>query len=335
MLVGEEYAYFPVEICLPMSSLAAVQLARYGVSLEARAPLELPRYLGSTLRGAFGHAFRRVACTGVADGECPAPETCPYHLVFETSPPPDAPVLRSFDDVPRPFVIAPPRAELKQYPIGSAVSFDLTLVGRARDFFAWFVVALNEVSAIGRGRQPVILRRIEVNHPLKSRGPCVYSDADRLVRTHDGSVSLAECAAGAGPSRVAVRFLTWTRLKHESHWARRPEFHILFRRLLGRISSLAVFHCGVRLDLDFVGLIEQAKLVRLAENRTHWGSWSRYSSRQRRAIELDGLLGEAVYEGDLEPFWPFLVFGQWTHVGKNATFGLGRYELAEAGKEVA
>ncbi|MBI4610954.1 MAG: hypothetical protein HY726_18335 [Candidatus Rokubacteria bacterium] len=37
-------------------------LTRYRVILEALEPLDLPAYLGSTLRGAFGQAFRRLAC---------------------------------------------------------------------------------------------------------------------------------------------------------------------------------------------------------------------------------------------------------------------------------
>ena len=43
--------------------------------------------------------------------------------------------------------------------------------------------------------------------------------------------------------------------------------------------------------------------------------------------EWEGLVGDAVYEGDLAPFWPYLVFGQWTHVGSATTFGLGRYRI--------
>ena len=126
---------------------------------------------------------------------------------------------------------------------------------------------------------------------------------------------------------MALRFLTCTRLKHDGQWAQCPAFQVLFRRLLGRLSSLAAFHCGFRLDLDFVGLIERAGAVRLVEDRTRWEDWRRYSSRQDRHMVLGGLVGEAVYEGPLEEFWPFVVFGQWTHVGKNATFGLGRYEV--------
>ena len=45
-------------------------------------------------------------------------------------------------------------------------------------------------------------------------------------------------------------------------------------------------------------------------------------------MEWEGLVGAAEYEGDLTAFWPYLVFGQWTHVGSSTTFGLGRYEVA-------
>jgi hypothetical protein len=307
----------------------ALSLTRYRVSLTAIEPLDLPAYLGSTLRGAFGHVFRQVACLAPQGGPCPAPDSCPYHLVFEPVPSPDARALSSLDDIPRPFVIGPPPIADGTGPAGSDLTFDLTLVGRARSFLPYFIVALRERRGIGRGRHPIALRRVEAIEPLSGRESPVFSDEDNLVRSHDASVSLVACQrltprAGA----VTVRFLTYTRLKHEGQWARRPEFHVLFRRLLGRLSSLAVFHCGIRLDVDFIGLIEQAKAVKLVRDGTRWEDWSRYSSRQDRRMTLGGLVGEAAYEGRLESLWPFLVFGQWTHVGKNATFGLGRYELA-------
>jgi CRISPR/Cas system endoribonuclease Cas6 (RAMP superfamily) len=42
---------------------------------------------------------------------------------------------------------------------------------------------------------------------------------------------------------------------------------------------------------------------------------------------LGGAVGSWTLAGDLAPFWPLLYLGQWLHVGKSATFGLGRYRL--------
>jgi hypothetical protein len=73
------------------------------VTVEALEPLALPAYLGSTLRGAFGHAFRTLACLAPRASACPVPASCPYHLVFETAPPPGATALRTHEGDLAPF----------------------------------------------------------------------------------------------------------------------------------------------------------------------------------------------------------------------------------------
>jgi len=45
-------------------------------------------------------------------------------------------------------------------------------------------------------------------------------------------------------------------------------------------------------------------------------------------MALGDVVGEWSLCGELGPFLPFLHLGQWLHVGKNATFGLGRYALS-------
>ncbi len=310
---------------------ASLALARYRVTFEALEPLALPEYLGSTLRGAFGGAFRRLCCLARAGEECPAPASCPYHLVFETAPPPDAEALRTHEEIPRPFVIAPPPASAEQYPMGSAVAFDLTLIGRAREYLPHFVVTLREVDRLGRGRRRVALRRLDAVHPLTGACEVVYTGDENLVRPREVSLALADCAALPLPNGpIRLTFATQTRLKQGGAFARRPDFQLLFRRLLGRLSALARFHDKGPLDVDFRGLIEAAGAVRLARHETRWTRWARYSARQDRRMEWEGLVGAAVYEGDLAPFWPYLVFGQWTHVGSSTTFGLGRYVIEPA-----
>lgn len=316
-------------------------LTRYRVAFEALEPLDLPAYLGSTLRGAFGHAFRSLCCPARPGETCPLPADCPYHLVFETGPPPGAAALRTHEEIPRPFVIAPAAppggdepggavgpAGGATHPPGSEVAFDLTLVGRAREFLPHFIVAFREVDRIGRGRRAVRLARVEAVQPLTHDRATVHVGGDSLVRPVDWPVSLEDCRQVPCPEdAVRIRFVTQTRLKHGEAIVRRPDFHVLFRRLLGRLSSLARFHCGAPLDVDFRGLIAAAGVVQLVRDETRWTRWARYSARQDRRMEWDGIVGEVAYEGELRPFWPYLVLGQWLHVGKGATFGLGRYEV--------
>jgi CRISPR/Cas system endoribonuclease Cas6 (RAMP superfamily) len=44
-------------------------------------------------------------------------------------------------------------------------------------------------------------------------------------------------------------------------------------------------------------------------------------------MKFGGRMGSTGYEGILLLLLTYLNFGQWIHVGKNATFGLGKYEI--------
>ncbi len=179
--------------------------ARYRVTFEAVEPLDLPAYLGSTLRGAFSHAFRAVACPAPRGMDCPIPTLCPYHLIFETSPPPGSEALRTHEEIPRPFVISPevPDANAagnrRTFRAGDEVSFELVLIGRAQEFSPYFVVALREVDRIGRGQRAVELRRIDALS-LNGESRPVYEAAENLVRG---------AAPSAASSSRAWRALRW------------------------------------------------------------------------------------------------------------------------------
>jgi hypothetical protein len=307
--------------------------ARYRVVFEAVEPLDLPAYLGSTLRGAFGHAFRAVACPAPPAMDCPTPAQCPYHLIFETSPPPGSDALRTHEDIPRPFVISthkPNRGadgRRRTFGAGDEFSFELVLIGRAQEFFPYFVVALREVDRIGRGRHAIELQRIDTLGSC-DRARLVYDAEENLVHGSASSLTLDHCASTSIPrGPLTIEFLTQTRLKHEGRFIRRPEFQIMLRRLLGRLSSLSRFHSGAPLEVNFRQLIDNAASIRLMQDSTKWTRWERYSSRQDRRMEWDGIVGRATYEGDFTPFWKFLKFGEFVHVGHGATFGLGKYQV--------
>ncbi|PIV22771.1 MAG: hypothetical protein COS40_05325 [Deltaproteobacteria bacterium CG03_land_8_20_14_0_80_45_14] len=121
--------------------------------------------------------------------------------------------------------------------------------------------------------------------------------------------------------------MTPTRLKYDGKLSPDLEFHILFRNLLRRISLLSYFHCGEELNLDFKGLIEEAKDVKVQKENLRWVDWERYSNRQETKMKMGGFIGSVTFTGNFKEFLPFLILGEYIHVGKGTSFGLGKYKI--------
>lgn len=316
--------------------LDKLRIASYRFTLKARDELHLPPYKGSTLRGGFGHAFKRVVCfqreVKTCDG-CLLRQNCPYAYIFETSPPSDAQVLRTHSDVPLPFVIEPDITDRRTtYQLGDTLNFDLVLIGKAINYLPYFIVVFRELGnqGIGRGRGKYNLYQVEAVQPLSRAQERIYSATDEMVCHSQLEVSFQDIERHAEEmpgDQVTLRFLTPTRLKHEGRFISQPPFHVIIRNVLRRVSSLYYFHCGEQWEFDYRGTIERAQGIRSAELNTSWVDWERYSGRQDAKMKLGGFVGEAVYEGDLTEFKPLLLLGQLVHIGKACVFGNGRYEI--------
>jgi hypothetical protein len=345
-------------------ALHSFKVARYRLTYRVIRPVAFEGYLGSVLRGTFGARLRWISCpsrTAPCVG-CEWRTRCAYAYVFETPVPEGAERLRTHQDIPRPFVIeAPPPGALRLVP-GDQFSVGLVLLGRAVDYLPHFILAFREIDRFsqGPGAGPGANVRLEefavarggFGWRVDAAGEAV-SDAARAEPSPDevvwraadprrvagGTVltgrqiiarapaGVAESAGNDGLRALAITFQTMTRLKHEAGYARHPEFHILVRSLLRRVSNLLYFHGGIDLGVDFRDLIARASQVSLTHDGTRWQDWTRYSSRQGAAMDLGGFVGEARYAGELDGFLPLLLLGEYVHVGKNATFGLGRMRV--------
>jgi len=211
----------------------------------------------------------------------------------------------------------------------------LTLVGRAIGYFPYFVFVLRELEASGlgsgrkQGKGRFELVGVEV---LPSEGvPVPLFDRQKgTLRSYDvvrTGREFEERAKAFDSRFVTVEFQTPVRLVHEKRLVREMEFHLLFRNLLRRISALIRLHCGNTLDVDYRALIAASERVATISSRNRWSDHERYSARQRAEVPMGGITGFVRFEGELEPFLPFLVAGEVLHVGKGCVMGLGQYRL--------
>src|SRR3990170_3658124 len=130
------------------------KFARFQFVLKALDSLRLPVYKGSTFRGGFGHAFKKVVCVHRERncGTCLLKEKCVYSYVFETPPPSDTSRMRKYPYAPHPFVITPPLEEKREYREGDTLCFELTLIGKSIDYLPYFIYTFDELGRMGIGR---------------------------------------------------------------------------------------------------------------------------------------------------------------------------------------
>lgn len=340
------------------------------------------------LRGAFGHAFRRLCCVPQCSHAyaCPLASSCPYKAIFEPSPPPDADRLSRNQDVPRPFVFRAPADPKTRFEPGEEFEFGLVLIGRALDHLPYFVLAFRELAAQGlglnrakcelkqvtegtgdgeqgtwsreryfnRGSQDrtrthndiLSSRQQEIEAPEKSlENRKVFDCTDQVfhspqglnlnqwvdLRTRELSTkdegSTDHPITGSPGQQIRIRFLSPTWIKSENQIVRQPSFAHIFKRLRDRINALSTFFGTGPLDADFAGLGQRSEQVRTVSCNVRWEERFRTSSKTHQRHELSGFTGEAVYEGRLEEFLPWLILGELVHVGKHTAWGMGEIEV--------
>ncbi|QTA91968.1 CRISPR system precrRNA processing endoribonuclease RAMP protein Cas6 [Desulfonema magnum] len=312
--------------------LSPFSFAVFRLTIEAIEPLHLPPFKGSAIRGSFGLMFRRVVCplTRTECGDCHLSEECVYSYIFETFPPKDDPFIRNKDQASHPYILRPPLDGKEEYEPGEELMFELVLVGRAVEYLPYFAYTFIHAGkrGLGRGRGQFFLKRIDSLDMNGTLTP-VYLDADQLLRNETIHISCGELLERRPPpDQCTFRFVTRLEIKAKGKY---PEitFGLLFRSLMRRITTLAYLHGGIDKcrEIDFRGLSHAAEEIRTVSSDLYREDAVRYSNRQKQRMPFGGMLGEITFEGDMSPFWPFLLPGEWVHVGKKTSFGLGQYVL--------
>jgi CRISPR-associated endoribonuclease Cas6 len=231
--------------------------------------------------------------------------------------------------MPRPFVIKPPLDEKDLYGPGDRIVFDLVLVGKAIDFLPYLLVSFKELGqrGIGAGRGRFRIRQVESLDALGGKEG-IWDEESNLVHAPQKRVTLAEIQGNLSETSDSLRihFLTPVLLKDKDQWVK-PFFGPLMRRLRDRIHALSYFYCGETLEMDFNAFGESADRIGSKPGKMEWVEETRYAKHRQIEHPLMGYQGVMEYEGDLTPFWPFLLLGEYVHVGKAVAFGQGWYRI--------
>jgi len=318
---------------------------------EAQDTIELNEHQGSAIRGALFHALRNRFCANqeaAGCAVCPLVVACPVATLVSTLKPESG----RGRDVPRPYTIQPPvknegwRMENGGWRMeaGGRLEFGLTLYAQALQLFPYVVLAVGEFERGGLGRKVeqangrwrrgrLAIQEVWAENPLTGERQPVMRAGDKMVQVPDVPITHAQVQEWARASYILhssfciLHFLTPTRIVERGHLVK-PEgfrFQPFFQRLMERLEALSRDFSDTPLRFaDPRGLIEAAGRVRVVENHLVWEELRSYSTRRQAESPTSGFTGSVVLEADdWSPFLTWLVWGQFTHVGKDAVKGNG------------
>jgi len=310
-----------------------MRFGRYVFSCVFKDDAILPEYKGSTFRGLFGHALKKVVCALKREDcrDCLLRSRCVYALVFETTPPSAANAGKArIAAPPHPYVISPVATPQTRYRQGESFDFTLLLFGQANDYLPYFVYAFAQIGQAGVGKSIKGKRATFSLEKVIAGGEIAYSaDCGKIVEGQFAHELLLTDAPDEQRTAdvLEINLLTPLRLKYDNHLEASLPFHILVRAALRRISSLMAAYGAGEPALDYRGLVARARDIRILSSSLRWFDWQRYSNRQDQAMLMGGMIGKVSYEGNLGEFLPLIRFCEKVHLGKQTTFGLGKFSM--------
>jgi CRISPR-associated endoribonuclease Cas6 len=257
-----------------------------------------------------------------------------YSYVFETPIRDNKEFISTH--LPHPYVLEPPFDNQSLYLPGNSFSANLILMGKAIDYLPYFIFVMEELgkNGIGKGRGRFLLKKVEnLLHPTEKEGKVIFDARSKRISSDIATKTFLDISnevSGIISPALTLDFLTPCRIIYRNRLTTPSDFNflILMKNLLRRIYLLSYLFDS-RLQIDYKALLEQAENVKIERNKLYWYDWERYSSRQDERMKLGGFKGEITFGGQITPLLPFIKIGEYIHLGKDTSFGLGKYIIVD------
>lgn len=305
-----------------------MEICRLELILSSNEAQEMAPFIGSTIRGAFGNILKDIYCVEPPGkcSDCMLRNRCVYTYLFESG--------WYFSNgecqqagVPQPYVFEPTvNAETKSGKV--KIKLGLLLFGNSIDYVPVFVNCINKIGRWGLGKNRISyeLERVE---DLFEKKDIWSKDLIKMIdRPHTKTWDdyLEQAQEKNNIKRCQIELVTPLRIKQEGRLHNQLDFSTIVKAIIRRWNSLNKYY-GDGQNKDGRKLINLAANIPSGTLNLHWQEMERYSRRQDQRMLLGGLMGIMECAGELEPFIPWLLLGQDIHIGKNTSFGLGKYNL--------
>lgn len=284
----------------------------------------MPRAKVSALRGGMGEMLLRQNC--VRDRKC---EECRFkkvcvvwHTLYSSMEKrPD--YVTGKESVGYLIECADYREDYMQ---GEHFTFDLILFGDSIAFFNQFLQAFTQLGIEGIGKNHSGYHITEVRNTRGYRiisGNTVDMRAYRITSLSD-YISWRKQELSEQQGSYIVKFITPLCMKYQGEFLAEFQNEALFSGILRRLQMLNYYE-GYEPEISTLKGCPE-----ILSQTVKWAGTERYSSTQDAKMKLRGIKGELLLDDMSEEYLDLLLAGELTHIGKNTSFGFGKYIVKKA-----
>ncbi len=207
---------------------------------------------------------------------------------------------------------------------GDDLSFNLILFGKTIVYFSQFIDAFYRLgmSGIGKNRSRFTIKSITntKKKPILSGNDVLMNayTVGRLEEYIDWRVKKADISKGH-----IIKFKTPLSLKCKGEKLYEFNAEAIIKAIARRVYMMDCFE-GIEASTGDIELDKEIQI--LSETHRNVGV-PRYSSRQESKMTLWGIEGEISIDKVSEETLKLLYAGELLHIGKNTSFGFGRYRV--------
>ena len=271
----------------------------------------LPTFVSRSLLGA---QLKRMCCVQrqLCCESCSIAPSCAYAVLFETPIPKDTDVLPGRNRAAHPFVLT----HKQVVDSGRQYLFEVTLIGFTLQYFPFVVLALQRAGEQGIFSDAIHFSLSTIRDEISGQVMTLPLLNSLSVRQFGFTTRNNQVA-----DRANVEFLSPVRIKDRGKYTLGFDAFSLLQALNRRISVLSFLYTETPMpSMEYV----PPKDLEITARKLFWKDFSRFSQRQKAAMELGGAVGQIEITGRISEVEKSLLdAGAIFHVGKNTGFGLG------------
>lgn len=288
---------------------------------ELMADTVMPETKVAALRGGMGEMLLRQNC--IADKNC---HKCHFHkscIVQHTfySVMEKKPAYVTGDESVGYLIECMDRRT--KYKKGSRFEFFLTLFGESIVFFNSYLQAFHQLGMAGIGKHHSRFRICGIRNTegdllvlgsqIDMRRYVIHTISDYILYRKETLLNMN--------GKWTLTFQTPLSMKHRRYFMQEFYSEALVKGAARRIQMLNYYTGTESIFPEF------AEYPEIDEQRVRKEAVRRYSGTHNSHITLHGISGKVVFQNMPEECLDYLIAGELTHMGRNTSFGFGKYVL--------